>query len=155
MKKRLWLFAALLAAAILGRTPSAGMDVGKLQPVQVVCLARGEGNVSVWTDTGDWGAGPDLKAAVEDMKACAAGEIFLETADHLLLMPDCLELLEDAAALLRPSCSLCLLEGEPDMEQIGQFLALHAPTVTLMEYRAGWGQLQTLKTADGRMTLVS
>lgn len=146
---------ALLAAAILIKTPSAGTDIGKLQPVQVVCLTRAGDGVAVWTDTGDRGTGPDLKTAVEDMKARATGEIFLETADHLLLTPDCLELLEEASELLRPSCTLCLLEGEPDMEQIGQFLKIHPPAVTLMEYRAGWGQPQTLKTGEGRMTLVS
>ena len=155
MKKWLWMLAGLMAAAALGSGETAGTDVGKLQPVQVVCLARLDGIVSVCTDTGEQGTGPDLKSAVENMKACAAGEIFLETADHLLLMPDCLELLEEAAALLRPSCTLCLLDGEPNMERIGPFLDLHAPAVTLMEYRAGWGQLQTLKTADGRMCLVS
>ena len=155
MNRWLWMPEALFVVAVLGSRPSAGTDVGKLQPVQVVCLARTNGNVMVCTDTGDCGTGADLKTAVEDMKACAAGEIFLETADHLLLMPDCLELLEEAAVLLRPSCTLCLLEGEPNLEQIGQFLDLHAPKVTLMEYRAGWGKLQTLKTTDGRMCLVS
>ena len=155
MKKWLWLSAAFIAVAVVGTKPSAGKDVAKLQPVQVVCLSRSGDDITVWTDTGDWGAGATLKAAVENMKMAATGEIFLETADYLLLTPDCRAVLGDAGVFLRPSCSICLLEGEPDMERIGQFLELHAPEVTMMEYRAGRHRLQTLKTIDGRMSLVS
>lgn len=155
MKKWLLILAALLGILTMGTESTAGMDVGKLQPVQVLCLRRMGRDVIVWTDTGDRGTGADLKAAVEDMKRSASAEIFLETADHLLLMPDCIDLLQDAAHFLRPSSTLCLLEGEPDMERIGQYLQVHAPQVTLMEYRAGLQKLQTLKTTDGRMALVS
>lgn len=155
MKKWL-LYAALIGAvALLAAKPSAGTDIGMLQPVQVVCLSRTGDDVSVQTDTGDWGTGKNLRAAVEHMKAGAAGEVFLDTADHLLLSPDCQDLLSEADGLLRPSCTVCYMEGQPDLERIGQFLRHHTPAITLMGYRAGRRDLQTLLTEDGRMTLVS
>ena len=150
MKRWLWLLPLLLAAFL----PSGGTDIGKLQPVQVVCLTRENGAMVIRTDTGDQGMGIDLPSAVEDLKGCAPGEIFMETADHLLLMPDCLPMVEELAQLLRPSCTICLMEGEPNLDEVGDFLSLHGAGPTLMEYRAGWGELQTLKTVDGRMCLV-
>ena len=154
MKKWLWFLAAFLVVATVGMQPSAGKDVAKLQPVQVVCLGKYGDSFAVWTDTGDWGTGATLDDAVENMKMAAVGEVFLETADHLLLMEDCMDLLEDVTAYLRPSCSLCLIRGEPDMKRIGQFLQAHAPEVTLMEYRAGMKKIQTLKSEEGRVNLV-
>ena len=155
MKKFTWVIVTALIVIAFWEKSSAGTDVGKLLPVQVVMVSRDEEKVVVQTDTGDFGVGDTLTAAVEDMKASAPGEIFLETAEHLLLAPACMDVLEDAAALLRPSCTLCLVEGEPDMEKLGDFLKLHAPSVTLMEYKAGVRQLQTLKSVEGRMRVVS
>lgn len=155
MKKWLYFLTGLFVVGALGTDSSAGKDVGKLQPVQVVCLSYADDKVRIWTDTGDAGSGPDLMAAVGDMSAAAASEVFLETADYLLVSRDCLALLQDAAGVLRPSCSVCLMDGQPDMERVGQYLTLHIPQITLMEYRAGEQSLQTLKTTDGRMTLVS
>ena len=155
MKKWLYLLSGLLVVMVLGNSSSAGKDVGKLRPVQVVCVNMVDGQVQIWTDTGDIGVGIDLHRAVEDMKASAVAEVFLETADHLLISEQCVSLLSEAAIYLRPSCSVCLMDGEPEMEQVGQFLTLHIPKITLMEYRAGEHSLQTLKTTDGRMVLVS
>ena len=155
MKKWLWCLGIIAAIAALSVNSSAGQDIGKLQPVQTVCLTRQNGVVILRTDTGDAGAGETLTAAVENMRSAAVGEIFLETADYLLLAPGCQDLLPEAMDLLRPSCGLCLMEGEPDMEKLGQFLQLHAPDATLMRYRTGLCSLQTLKTEDGRMTLAA
>ena len=93
--------------------------------------------------------------AVENMKATSSGEIFLETAEHLLIDPECMNILQDAAKLLRPSCSVCLVDGEPDLETLGDYLKLHVPSRTLMEYMAGESVLQTLITQQGRTMLVS
>lgn len=155
MKKYLRYGLMALVVLFFGAESSGGKDIGKLQPVQVVCMSRIGDELLLQTDTGDQGRGHTPQEALADMKSAAAGEIFLDTAEFLLLTPDCLDILDEMGAVLRPSCSLCLMEGEPNLEQIGQFLALHTPKLTLMEYRAEPGQLQTLKTTDGRMTLVS
>ena len=145
-----WLFLMLVAVIL----PSGGTDIGKLQPVQVVCVMRENGMVVISTDTGDRGVGRDLQSAIVDMDACAIGEIFLETADHLLLGQECLPMVEQMAQILRPSCTISLVAGAPNLEAVGAFLTFHGPGITLMEYRAGRRELQTLITADGRMHLV-
>jgi hypothetical protein len=141
-------------AALSGKT-AAGTDIAKLQPVQVVHLSCSEGQVVVRTDTGDWGMGETLKDALRNMMAASPQEIFLDTADYLLLSENCIDLLPAMMRYLRPSCAVCLSEGAPDMGQVGAFLQHHAPKATLVRYRAGVRQLQTLVTREGRMELVS
>ena len=155
MKKWLWFAGAALLLLTFGSSGAPGTDVAKLQPVQVVCLSREGTLVTVQTDTGDLGRGETLALALEALAASASGEIFLETAEHILISPECLELVETLAASVRPSCTLCLLEGEPELEALPVFLNIHSPSVTLMEYRAKPCSLQTLQTANGRMYLVS
>lgn len=153
MKRWACIGGVLLAVVLLGNQSSPGMDVGMLKPVQIVVVKKAGTNILVQTDTEDQGIGKDLSGAVENMKASASAEIFLETADHLLVEPECVVVLDDAMRLLRPACTLCLLEGEPNMETLGDFLKLHAPQVTLMEYRAGMGDIQYLKCDEGRMRI--
>lgn len=155
MKKILRWAVAAMTLLVFGSESYAGKDIGKLQPVQVVCMSRSGSEVLLWTDTGQRGSGFTPEEALCDIKSTAPGEIFLDTADYLILTADCVDLLDEMSAIVRPSCSLCLMEGEPDLERVGQFLSVHVPQVTLVKYRAGRMQLQTLKTADGRMSLVS
>lgn len=155
MKRWLWYIGIIAAVAALGGKPSAGTDVANLQPVQVIYLSCPEGQIVIETDTGDRGTGETLKDALRDMKAASSREIFLDTADYLLLSAECIDLLPAMMKQLRPSCALCVTDGTPDMEQAGAFLQQHTPTVTLVSYRAGGDQLQTLVTREGRMELVS
>lgn len=155
MKRWLWYIGIVVAIAALGGKTSAGTDIAKLQPVQVVHLSCLEGQVLIETDTGDWGSGETLKDALNEMKASASREVFLDTADYLIVSQDCIDLLPAMMKQLRPSCNVCLENGQPDMAQVGAFLQQHTPEITLMEYRAGERQLQTLVTREGRMELVS
>ena len=155
MKRWIYYLGIVALAAALSAKPSAGQDIGKLQPVQVVCISVTEGLVTVQTDMEDWGTGETLAAAVADMRESAVGEVFLETADHLLLSSDAAYLLDDAMRLLRPSCSLCWMEGEPELQELGLFLQTHVPEMTLKDYRAGKPNVPTLITKNGRMQLVS
>lgn len=155
MKQWLWYAGVVLLIAALGGDSSAGKDVGKLQPVQSVYMTCQGKSVVIETDTGDLGKGDTLEAAVEDMKASAVGEVFLETADYLLLSAECVELLPEAMKLLRPSCSVCLADEQPDMQQVGAYLQIHAPRTTLIRYRAGERNLQTLLIKEEGMELVS
>lgn len=107
------------------------------------------------TDTGDFGIGDSLKAALTDMKRSASAEIFLDTADYLIVSPGCVDLLPAMMQYLRPSCAVCMEDGETDMKQIGMYLQQHSPDITLMHYRAGQRDLPTLVTREGRTHLVS
>lgn len=155
MKRWLWYIGVVAAIAALSGKAAAGMDVAKLQPVQVVRLTCPGGKVVIETDMGDWGMGETLKDALKDLNATASREVFLDTADYLIVSQDCVDLLPAMMKQLRPSCSVCLGEGELDMAQVGVYLQQHAPEVTLMEYRAGEHQLKTLVMREGRMKLVS
>lgn len=155
MKRWLWYIGIVAVIAALSGKPSAGKDIGKLQPIQVVRLTCPQGQVCMETDTGDVGMGENLKSALADMKLSAPAEIFLDTADYLIISPGCMDLLPAVMQYLRPSCSVCLEEGKPDMEQVGVYLQQHAPSITLMQYRAGERDLPTLVTREGRMRLVS
>ena len=55
---------------------------------------------------------------------------------------------------LRPSCCVCLEEGQPDMTRVGQFLQIHTPEITMNDYLAGVTDLPTLLTTKEGMQLV-
>lgn len=123
--------------------------------MQVVRVACDGGQVRIETDTGAWGAGDSLKSAFLNMKNTASSQVFLDTADYLILTEACEGLLPALTEYLRPSCSLCLERGTSDLEKAGEFLKYHQPEVTIKDYRAGACRLPTLVTEEGRMELVS
>lgn len=135
MKKWLYLAAALLAVGILSRLPHPARDAAKLSPVQTVYLYIEEDAFHIETDTGDHGSGPTLAAAVSDMKANASAELFLETAEYLLLSPNT-PIPNDLFTLLRPSCCVCYTDVLPDLPAATQYLTIHPPEYTLAHLRA-------------------
>lgn len=150
-----WLYLAALAAAVLVLGDrSAGVDIGKLQPVQVVAMSYRDGQICLRTDTGDMGLGRDLDSALADMKERAAAQIFLDTAEHVIVAPACEDLIGGLAGILRPSCAICMGQGV-DLPQAAAYLQVHKPQTTLMEYRAGDRTLPTLIQMEEGMVLVS
>ena len=135
MKKWLCLAAALAAIGVLSRLPHPARDISKLIPVQAVYLYYDQGELHIETDTGDHGSGPDLAAAAEDLKARASGELFLDTAEFLLLASD-VPITEEFYTLLRPSCRVCYTEARPDMSAAAKYLSIHKPELTLAKVRA-------------------
>ena len=87
MKKGLYLAALLAAVGILSRLPHPARDIADLKPVRAVYLYIDGRGISIETDTGDSGSGRDLGEAADDLRAKADGEIFLDTAQFLLLDP--------------------------------------------------------------------
>lgn len=142
------------AAAALGTSSFTGTDVGELLPVEAVRVSVREGEILLETDTGDSGRGADFTAALRDLKESAPGNLFLETADYLILAPESEPFLEELYGCLRPSCGVCVEDGETDMESVGQFLSAHKPETTLRDWRNGSENLPVLRTREGRMELV-
>ncbi len=153
---RRWAFflVALLLAAALDAMPFRGTDVADLQPVELVYVRSEQSRVFVQTDTGDVGTGETIDAAFEDMKKSAPSEIFLDTAEHLLLAPSARSLLPELADILRPACTVCIVQTDVDLEQAAEFLGMHKPTRSLTDCRAGKLDIPTLKLQEGRMYLV-
>ena len=154
MKKWIFIFAALVLVAAVGIRSSPGTDVAQLRPVQSVRLSSFNGYITMETDTGAWGMGGDLAAAVSNMNDTATGQMFLDTAEYLVISEDLLYLLPAMADHVRPSCGICVEEGQPDMSQVSAFLQTHTPTITLQEYLAGMTDLPTLLTTQEGMRLV-
>ena len=87
MKKWLVFAAVLITVAILSRRPHPARDVAMLEPVQAVYIYQKHGTLCIETDTGASGSGNTLTEAAADLKSSASGEIFLDTAEFLLLDP--------------------------------------------------------------------
>lgn len=154
MKRWLWLAAAVMIVAFLSGERGTGADVGQLQPIQTVRVAR-ETWITIDTDTGERGTGETLADAFRDLNATAPGKVFLETAEFLILAPGCESLLPELAEYLRPSCCVCMESGETDIQNVGEYLEAHPPAVTLAKWRAGETAFPTLIIREGRMELVS
>lgn len=152
MKKWIW---AMVAAAVLllPRMEHTGTDISRLEPVELVWVSMDEKGVQVKTDTGAAGYGKELESAVENLHAAASAEVFLDTAEYLLLDGQAEELLPDLCQLLRPACKVSRVDGEPDLEGAAEYLQVHPPEVKLLDCRAGQVQLQTLYYQEGRGSL--
>lgn len=134
MKKWLVFAAAVTAVAILSRRPHPARDVARLEPVQAVYIYQKNGTLCIETDTGAAGSGNTLAEAAADLKASASGEIFLDTAQFLLIDPE-VTITTDFHTLLRPTCGVTFTHATPDLQAAADYLTIHQPFVTLLELR--------------------
>lgn len=153
---RKWIFCALVLAAIpvLSFGGFGGEDVGKLHPVQVVEVRADNNEVQLLTDSNDLGVGKDVSQAINNMNETSHSKVFLDTADYLLVKPGAEIWLPRLYQYLRPSCNVCYVTAEVDLKQVGQYLQLHEPKLTLIQYQAGERRLPYLISDEGRMKLV-
>lgn len=149
--KRWGILLAVLLLAAWKIFPSR--DVGDLQPIEVLYVYPRAGLICIDSDTGDQGVGRTAGEAFRDLRQRASGEVFLDTADYLLLSPGMESELDDLWRELRPGCRVCWAIGMPDLEQVGAFLAAHEPETTLLLLRSGAETLPILRTTEGGMRL--
>ena len=152
--KRRGLFLGILAVALLAMPSRAGLDVAKLRPVQTLWVSVASEGIVLRTESGNVGVGADFAAALADMEAASASRIFYQTAEYLLVTREALTQIDQASKFLRPSCVLCLTEGEPVLDLAAQFLEEHGAKTTLQQHRADGRKLPVLMTREGRMNLV-
>ena len=135
MKK--WLIPAIVlaAVAVFSRLPHPARDIADLKPVRAVYIHMEGRNFHVQTDTGDSGTGPDLAEASSDLRSKADGEIFLDTAEFLILDPK-VPITEVFYSLLRPDCRVTFTDAPPDLEKAAAYLSQHPPKLTLARLRA-------------------
>ena len=127
MKK--WLFLpGLLAAGLLLRLPHPARDIARLEPVRAVYLYRYDGLTTIETDTGTTGTGPDLESAYADLRNNADREIFLDTAEFLILTP-AVPITDDFYELLRPTTRVVFSNEKSNLETVSDYLTLHPPGV--------------------------
>ena len=134
MKK--WLYpAAFLVVALLARMPHPAVDVARLDPVRSIYIDIDGENLTIETDDRISGSGASLLEACQDLTAKAHREIFLDTAEFLILAPD-VPITEEFYELLRPTTKVVYSMERPDFEAVSDYLAIHPPEMTLAKYRA-------------------
>ena len=153
---RRWLLYRLVLLGVLLTqvTPFSGTDVALLEPVEVIRIGISREQVTLETDTGQWGVGDTVLQALKDLKDTTAKRIFLDTADYLLLQKGSESLVEEIAPLLRPGCRVCVQTGEADLAKIAEFLRTHVPQATLHSLKITTDKLPQLRCDEGRMELV-
>ena len=135
MKKWLIPAAVLAAVAIFSRLPHPARDIADLKPVRAVYIHMEGRTLHIETDTGDSGAGSGLTEACADLRSKADGEIFLDTAEFLLLDP-MVPISEVFYSLLRPDCRVTFTDAAPDLEKAASYLSQHQPKLTLARLHA-------------------
>lgn len=148
MKKWLML---LGAAAVLLFPSREGTELGELLPVELICISREENQTAVRTDTGDCGKGRTLAEAVEDLKQHAAGTIYLDTADYVILSREIPW--QELLRVLRPSTEVCYGEEIGDLQEAAAWLRIHSPEVSFRDLRSGLGTIPELQEKEGRLHL--
>ena len=134
MKK--WLYpAAFLAVALLTRLPHPAVDIARLAPVRSIYIDIDGETLTIETDDRISGSGLDLQEAYQDLTANADREIFLDTAEFLILDPDA-PITAEFYDLLRPTTKVVFTVEPPDLDTISDYLAIHPPEMSLAIYRA-------------------
>jgi hypothetical protein len=139
MIKRLCVLVILAAALrMTGLLPFETRDVAQLKPVEAVVISVDQGEI-VLRGEECTGRGISWEAAWEDLKRGAAGDLFLGTAEQIILVGEASELLSQVAwsERLRPAAMVCACVGEaPDPEEAARYLSAHNSGLTLQKVRA-------------------
>ena len=129
------LLPGLLAAGLLLRLPHPARDIARLEPVRAVYLCIEQGLTTIETDTGTTGTGADLESAYADLRNNADREIFLDTAEFLILDTH-VPITEAFYELLRPTTRVVFSNEKPNLETVSDYLTIHPPDLTLAKLRA-------------------
>ena len=148
--KKLLLYILLLGAALI--LPVEGTDVGKLLPVELVQLDKMGDTVVISTDAGATGTGETVKAAIRDMEKTAAGIVFLDTADYLLVTESAMEEVESIKEHLKPSVRVCIQHVEMNLKDAAAYLSVHRPEHQLRSCQDPQS-LQILTEESGKVIL--
>lgn len=137
MKKVLMCVLLIGGIGIAGFLPFNGTDVAKLHPVEVLVVNHIDGKYIIKTDTGMVGIGADADAAIEDLKLTAPGDVFLETANYILVGKECAHISVLFYDYLRPACQVYILDGDGELKKIARYLENHPSEATILSCRQG------------------
>ena len=137
MKK--WIILSLLAAAVAFGTvsPFPRADVGRLQPVQTLVVWR-QGTQIVLNGGQVQGRGTDWAQAMADLRQSGKGQVFLGTADSIVLVQSAVGLLPQVLSdpAIRPAAQVCMARQPiEDPEQAAEYLQAHRTAVTVQHLR--------------------
>ena len=130
---------ATASVASLCMLPRTGTDAAKLLPAQVLVIAQEDGRITVESDNGASGSGTTLPDALAAMREGAEGTLFLDTAEHIILLQSTQSLLPAAVRQrqFRPAAKLYLARMDAlDADGCVEFLQAHPGAVTLADAHA-------------------
>ena len=131
--KRIILYIVILAGVIAA--PVKPLNVGSLIPVQVVALREENGWTVIETDTGNRGIGGTAKQALRNLKDTACGDIYLDTAEYLLLGENAADAAEELRSELKRSVQICETAAKVDLAQAAKFLGVHGRLPKLKDWK--------------------
>lgn len=124
--KRIALFVLLAAALRLsGWLPFESRDVARLVPIQALVVSL-DGETLVLDGGEAQGRGQTWTEALTDLNQSAGGDMFLGTAEHLILADSTAALLPEIvrSGVLRPAAMVCLAPGAPpDPSEAADYLS--------------------------------
>lgn len=154
MIKRLLILAAAVAALRLtGLLPFETKDVASLKPVEALVVSVEEETLVL--DGGECqGRGKTWEEALADLKEGADGDVFLGTAEQVVLCGAAWKFLPQMVGSdeLRPAAVVCACNGEVKQEEAARYLSAHNAGLTLQQVRAALLRGETVKLPVLRMT---
>ena len=161
--RRLWIgFLAAASAVCFWMLAKTGTDAAKLLPARVLVIEERDGTVCVSSDNGAAGCGETLAAALQQMERSAGGVLFLDTAEHIVLLRPTQALLEQVITQpsFRPAAKLYVSRAEKsDAFALVEFLRAHPGKLTLSQACAALLRGEPLRpavlktTEEGGVTL--
>lgn len=136
--KKLWLLLLLaLGLAMYRQIPFQSADIADLLPVETIVIHAADMNYQVSCDVQLAGHGRSLVQALEDLTKSAPGNVFLATAQQIVVCGTD-EVWHQLAQLktLRPNARIYQAEYPPGAESVREFLLAHKSDVTILELRA-------------------
>ena len=149
--KRMLLYIGILASVLA--VPIRPSNVGELLPVQVVAVYEEQGQTVLETDTGNRGVGENAVEALANMKATALGNIYLDTAEYLLIGKNAQEGAEALRGELKGSVRVCMLEEPTDLSNAGLYLDVHGKLPKLRFWNEG-AELPVLRPFEDSFTFL-
>ena len=153
MKKLVLWALVIVVISVADMLPFTGTDVAKLHPIEVLIVQQNNGILSISTDSGITGFGKDVSQAISDLKLVAAGDVFLETANYVLLSPGCEDVIDTLFAYIRPACQIYLFEGEGNWSQVAKYLESHPSKATLLACKRGEPYIPKIIIQEGEFRL--
>ena len=145
--KRLLSYMCALALLLLAER---GTDIGSLRPVELVQLKEWNGLLILETDTGDRGWGLTIDQAVGKLKGTTPGQIYLDTADFLLLEEGMEKYLPQLSEYLKGGTRMLYASAGVDLQEAAAYLRIHKPSRRMKE----WGDpVEKLVLEGGKMHL--
>ena len=139
MKKMFVLLAAGALFWALGLLPFRATDAAKLLPVKTVVVMKSGDEYVVDVGAGVRAVGRSLSEALERLREEISGEIFLPTAEQIVVTEPAEDALEAAAEeeRFRPAAGFYRTPiAAPDPEALGAYLASHPSNYTVLDARA-------------------